>query len=55
MFFADILWLNLLPAATATIGWKYYLVFVCLTVVHSIYYCFYLPEVGMICEGPAPP
>ncbi|KAK5453301.1 hypothetical protein LTS15_006486 [Exophiala xenobiotica] len=46
LFLADILWLNLLPTATATIGWKYYLVFVCLAVVHTIYLIFYLPETG---------
>lgn len=45
LFLADILWLNLLPTATATIGWKYYLIFVCLGVVHTIYLFFNLPEV----------
>jgi hypothetical protein len=45
LFLADILWLNLLPTATATIGWKYYLVFVCLAVVHTIYLVLCLPEV----------
>ncbi|TVY36539.1 High-affinity glucose transporter [Lachnellula subtilissima] len=45
LFLSDILWLNLLPTATATIGWKYYLVFVCLAVVHTIYLIFCLPEV----------
>lgn len=45
LFLANILWLNLLPTATANIGWKYYLVFVCLAVVHTIYLIFYLPEV----------
>ncbi|KAJ4244004.1 hypothetical protein NW762_014617 [Fusarium torreyae] len=44
LFLSDILWLNLLPTATATIGWKYYLVFVCLAVVHSIYLIFRLHE-----------
>ncbi|KAH6871232.1 major facilitator superfamily transporter sugar, partial [Thelonectria olida] len=46
LLLADILWLNLLPTATATIGWKYYLVFVCLAVVHTIYLIFNLPETG---------
>ncbi|EXJ84877.1 hypothetical protein A1O3_05552 [Capronia epimyces CBS 606.96] len=46
LFLTDILWLNLLPTALATIGWKYYLVFVCLAVVHTIYLFFYLPETG---------
>ena len=41
----DLLWLQLAPTASAKIGWKYYLVFVCLTVVHTIYYWFRLPEV----------
>ncbi|TVY89023.1 High-affinity glucose transporter [Lachnellula willkommii] len=44
LFMADLLWLNLLPTATATIGWKYYLVFVSLAVVHTAYLIFYLPE-----------
>ncbi|KAH8686244.1 general substrate transporter [Ilyonectria robusta] len=46
LFLADILWLNLLPTATATIGWKYYLIFVCLAVVHTIHLFFNLPETG---------
>ncbi|KAH8887958.1 general substrate transporter [Thozetella sp. PMI_491] len=44
LFLADILWLNLLPTATATIGWKYYLVFACLATVHTVYLAFFLPE-----------
>ncbi|CAK7234719.1 hypothetical protein SBRCBS47491_009044 [Sporothrix bragantina] len=44
LFLADILWLNLLPTATAAIGWKYYLVFVCLCVAHTIYMFFFLPD-----------
>jgi len=48
-FLADIHWLNLLPTATATIGWKYYLVFVSLAVVHTTYLFFALPEV---CQDP---
>lgn len=51
LFLADILWLNLLPTAMATIGWKYYLVFVCLAVAHSIYLMLYLPEVRASFEG----
>lgn len=46
LFLADILWLNLLPTATASIGWKYYLVFVCLCVVHTIHIFFKLPDVS---------
>jgi len=46
LFLSVTLWLNLLPTATASIGWKYYLVFNCLTVVHTIYLFFYLPETG---------
>jgi hypothetical protein len=52
LFLADILWLNLLPTATANIGWKYYLVFVCLAVVHTIYLVFKLPEVCAISQAP---
>ncbi|CAK7205379.1 hypothetical protein SEUCBS139899_008149 [Sporothrix eucalyptigena] len=44
LFLADILWLNLLPTATAAIGWKYYLVFVSLCVAHSIYMVVFLPN-----------
>ena len=47
LFVADILWLNLEPTATASIGWKYYLVFLCLGVVHAIHFYFVLPEVRL--------
>lgn len=46
-FLTDILWLQLEPTATARIGWKYYLVFVCLCVVHTVYLYFQLPEVSL--------
>lgn len=46
LFLADILWLNLLPTATAAIGWKYYLVFVSLAVAHTIYMALFLPDVS---------
>ncbi len=45
LFLADTLWLQLASTAMATIGWKYYLVFLCLGVVHTIYLYFKLPEV----------
>lgn len=41
----DILWLQLAPTAARTIGWKYYLVFIALGIVHIIYFWFRLPEV----------
>jgi hypothetical protein len=44
LFLADTLWLQL-SSTMATIGWKYYLVFLCLGVVHTIYLYFNLPEV----------
>lgn len=44
----NILWLQLAPTAQSTIGWKYYLVFIALTVVHIIYFWFRLPEVGTL-------
>jgi predicted MFS family arabinose efflux permease len=43
---ADILWLQLAPTAASTIGWKYYLVFIALGIVHIIYFWFKLPEVS---------
>ncbi|KAJ5832274.1 hypothetical protein N7474_000585 [Penicillium riverlandense] len=43
-FLTDILWLQLEPTATGRIGWKYYLVFICLCVVHTVYLYFQLPE-----------
>ncbi|KAK4946199.1 hypothetical protein LTR10_014711 [Elasticomyces elasticus] len=44
LFLADTLWLQLASTAMATIGWKYYLVFLCLGVVHTIFLYFKLPE-----------
>jgi MFS family permease len=44
---ADILWLQLAPTAASTIGWKYYLVFIALATVHTIYFWFRLPEVSV--------
>ncbi|KAJ9638583.1 hypothetical protein H2204_004354 [Knufia peltigerae] len=44
LFLADTLWLELASTAMATIGWKYYLIFLCLGVVHTIYLYFRLPE-----------
>ncbi|KAK6368175.1 hypothetical protein LTS17_009916 [Exophiala oligosperma] len=44
LFLADTLWLELASTAMATIGWKYYLMFLCLGVVHTIYLYFRLPE-----------
>lgn len=46
IFFVDTLWLCLQPTALATIGWKYYVVFLCLGIVHTIHLYFYLPEVS---------
>lgn len=51
LFLADVLWLQLAPTAMNTIGWKYYLVFICLGIVHAIYLVFRLPEVS---ECPIP-
>ena len=42
----SILWLQLAPTVQAIIGWKYYLVFIALTVVHIVYFWFKLPEVS---------
>ncbi|KAK5311282.1 hypothetical protein LTR93_011775 [Exophiala xenobiotica] len=43
LFLADTLWLELGATAMQTIGWKYYLVFVSLGVVHTVYLFFKLP------------
>jgi hypothetical protein len=43
----DLLWLQLSGTATATIGWKYYIVFIALTFVHIIHLWFKLPEVRL--------
>lgn len=45
VFLTDVLWLELQPTASATIGWKYYLVFLCLGIIHTIHLYFYLPNV----------
>jgi predicted MFS family arabinose efflux permease len=45
IFLADVLWLELAPKASETIGWKYYLVFAVLGVAHTIHLYFYLPDV----------
>ena len=48
VFLSDVLWLELEPTAQARIGWKYYLVFACLGLAHTVYLYFYLPEVSTI-------
>jgi predicted MFS family arabinose efflux permease len=48
IFLSDVLWLELEPTAQAHIGWKYYLVFACLGLAHTVYLYFYLPEVSTI-------
>lgn len=45
LFLTDVLWVDLAATAQATIGWKYYLVFLCLGIVHLIHLWFKLPEV----------
>ncbi|EXJ90151.1 hypothetical protein A1O3_03220 [Capronia epimyces CBS 606.96] len=40
----DILWLELAPTAFATIGWKYYLVFICVSVVSAAFIFFTFPN-----------
>ena len=45
LFLADTLWLDLAATASAKIGWKYYLVFLCLGVIHLVHIYFKLPEV----------
>ena len=44
LFLVDTLWLDLASTAMATIGWKYYLVFVFLGIVHGVFFYFFLPE-----------
>lgn len=46
VFLSDVLWLELEPTAQERIGWKYYLVFACLGLAHTVYLYFYLPEVS---------
>lgn len=43
-FLTDVLWVDLAATAQATIGWKYYLVFLCLGIVHLVHLWFKLPE-----------
>ncbi|KIM97589.1 hypothetical protein OIDMADRAFT_44281 [Oidiodendron maius Zn] len=43
-FLTDVLWVDLAATAQATIGWKYYLVFLSLGIVHLIHLWFKLPE-----------
>ncbi|KAH0837150.1 hypothetical protein AYO21_04611 [Fonsecaea monophora] len=47
IFLMDVLWLELSPTAQATIGWKYYLVFVCLGIAHTVHIYFFLPDVRL--------
>ncbi|KEF53969.1 uncharacterized protein A1O9_09764 [Exophiala aquamarina CBS 119918] len=44
LFLTDLLWLQLAPTASATIGWKYYLVFIGLTFFSIVFLWFKLPE-----------
>lgn len=44
LYLVDVLWLTLAPTATAAIGWKYYLVFICLGTLHTAYLYVKLPE-----------
>ncbi|OCT49367.1 Sugar transporter family protein [Cladophialophora carrionii] len=51
IFLMDVLWLQLAPTAQASIGWKYYLVFVCLGLAHTVHIYFFLPDAnGMALE-----
>lgn len=45
LFVATIIFLQVAPTAFAAIGWKYYLVFLCLTAVIGVIIYFYYPEV----------
>ncbi|KAK5189912.1 hypothetical protein LTR96_006117 [Exophiala xenobiotica] len=44
LLLVDVLWLELQPVATRTIGWKYYIVFVAMGIAHFVYFYFFLPE-----------
>jgi hypothetical protein len=46
LLLVDVLWLELQPVATRTIGWKYYIVFVAMGIAHFVYFYFFLPEAG---------
>jgi len=48
LFLVDTLWLDLASTAMATIGWKYYLIFLCLGIVHLVFFYFKLPETSGI-------
>jgi hypothetical protein len=49
-FLTDVLWVDLAATAQASIGWKYYLVFLCLGTVHLIHLWYKLPEVCKCCS-----
>ncbi|TVY40478.1 Sugar transporter [Lachnellula occidentalis] len=44
LFLTDVLWVDLAATAQASIGWRYYLVFLCLGIVHFTHLWFKLPE-----------
>ncbi|TVY84029.1 Sugar transporter STL1 [Lachnellula suecica] len=44
LFLTDVLWVDLAATAQAKIGWKYYLVFLFLGIVHLVHLWFKLPE-----------
>ncbi|KAK4888965.1 hypothetical protein LTR27_012186 [Elasticomyces elasticus] len=44
LMLSALLWVAIAPVASATIGWKYYLVFICLTAAHMVHIWFQLPE-----------
>ncbi|OQV03232.1 hypothetical protein CLAIMM_08301 [Cladophialophora immunda] len=44
LLLVDVLWLELQPVASRTIGWKYYLVFAAMGIAHTVYLYFFLPE-----------
>jgi hypothetical protein len=49
LLLVDVLWLELQPVASRTIGWKYYLVFAAMGIAHTVYLYFFLPEVSRQC------
>ncbi|KAK5704901.1 hypothetical protein LTR97_002012 [Elasticomyces elasticus] len=44
LMLSALLWVAIAPVASASIGWKYYLVFICLTAAHMVHIWFQLPE-----------
>ncbi|PTB36279.1 hypothetical protein M441DRAFT_178126 [Trichoderma asperellum CBS 433.97] len=48
LFVATIIFLQVAPTAFAAIGWKYYLVFLCLTAVIGVIIYFYYPETNQL-------